>query len=377
MAQIGNLRFPKTFVLNTSAELIVAGTPDALTPFQVGIFNAKTLVGAGAAPAPTAVPVIQIHQNVGDNKFGTVRTKSISAQQVRRWHAVKNSASVAQVLYIGYDEVDATKTLTAYVGQDMILAISVYDEQLRRFFGPVGYTERIVFDAALCAPCIADCTLLDPDVIADFFVAYINGTNYPAGNFPVTLELTNWVTAVKVATGTQGAVGRKTGIKLTVNTPPIKLLNVCNTQQFYQTQLTTITASVGYNCPNFPITTTVKAKSGNGYPLEVVEMEMESQGYDRVRDVFEEIKFMRNNFIIRAQDGVKYDFYYLEFDHSHQSSGLPKDIKDPYIIIFPVVAGQGGTLEAFFNAWLGPLGFDAVTVAAGSGKGGTIQQVNA
>lgn len=377
--KIGNLRYPKVFVFDPSTELIAGNTvkPQDLTLGQVGFFNAKTGVGTTTTPTNVSAPVIEIHQNLGDNKFGTTRTKHISVESVRRWHAVKAAAAVDQITYIGYDEVDGNKSLVAYKGQEAQLNITLFDNDLMRWYGPTGYPHRINLDIARCSPCVADCELLDPDDIADFFVAYINGTNTPSGNFPVTHELQNYLTATKVATGTQGTSDRRVGIKLVGKPKAIELLETCNTQQFAKTQLFTFTVGVPLNCPNFPIATLTKPKAGNGYPKEVAELEMESQGYDRVRNVSEETKYMQSNFIIRAANGVKYDFYYLEFNVKHNDSGIPKEITDPYIVIFAVPTGTGGALQTLINGWLSPIGFTAVTIAASTGKGDGIQQVTA
>jgi hypothetical protein len=174
MSKVGNVFFQKTFVFNPTTQLIAAGVPNALTTGQVGFFNAKTGVGTTLTPTNITAPVIMIHQNLGDNKFGTTRTKPLSVQKVDSWYAVKAAAAVDQITYVGYDEVDGTKTLTAYYGQFVELVITLYSNVIKQWYGCTGYTERIPLDLSLCAACIADCTLIDPDTIADFYVAYIN-----------------------------------------------------------------------------------------------------------------------------------------------------------------------------------------------------------
>lgn len=371
---ISNFKFPKVFVFDPSTELVAGNTvkPQDLTFGQVGFFNAETQLGTTTTPTNVNAPVIVIHQNLGDNKHGTIRTKNLAVQRVRRWRGSKAATAVNQVTYVGYDEVDGDKNLVAYYGQEIKLQVSIFDDELRKWYGPTGYTHAILLDNARCAPCVADCEQMDPDDIADFFVAYINGTNTPAGNFPVTQELQNFIVATKVATGTQGTADRRVGIKLTGVSKTIELLENCNPQQFFKQQLLTFTVGVPLNCPNFPIATLTKAKPGVGYPKEVVELEMESQGYDRVRDVFEDIRMMRTTYITRAANGVKYDLYYLEVEVGHMDSGRPKEIVDPYLVIFAVPTGSGAALQTLINGWVTPLGFPAVTIAASTGKGNTV-----
>lgn len=375
MANISNLRYPKVFVFDPSTELVVDDTKYAtdLTAGQVGFFNAFTGKGITATPSPLTAPAFTVHQNVGDSKFGTVRTRVINVEKIRGWHAIEAAAGVDQISYIGYDESDANKTLTAYVGQSIEIVISVFDNELTKWFGPRGYTHRIVVDlAGSCFPCQANCDAIEPESIADWLVAHINGTDAPAGGFPVTHELKNYITASKVESGASF------GVKLVGKTPTIELIDKGNIQQHYKAQLRTFTIGIPNNCPNFPITYNTKAKTGNGYPLEVTDLEKESQGYDRVRETFEYSKYMKNNFYLRAVDGTKYDFYYLEVDASHHDSGIPKEISDPYIIIFVCANDKGAALESMMESLIGPtvVGFPKVDITNNTYKGGTPEIVD-
>jgi len=327
--------------------------------------DAQTGLAAASSVDPEDTPAIIIHQNVGDSKHGTVRSTIINREKVRGWHAIEAAPGVDQKSYIGYDESDTAKRLVAYKGQTIEFAITVYDNELTKWYGPRGYTHRIVIDlATACIPCQADCDLLDEEALADWIVAHINGDDAPSGGWPVTLELKNWITAAKVESGTSF------GVKLTAKTPVIELLDPTNPQQFFKTQLTTFTVAMSPNCPNWPITYTTKAKAGKGYPLEVQDLEKESQGYDRVREAFEDVRHMKTNYYIRATNGKKYDFYYLEYDKSHHDSGIPKEISDPYIAIFICENDKGKDLEDWMTLWLAGLGFPAVDITGDTDKGG-------
>jgi len=130
MSQISNLHFPKVFVFNPSTELVVVNTarPNDLTLGQVGFFNAITGVGSTSTITPTTAPALVVHQNLGDNKFGTTRTRTLFASAVRDWRGVKAALPADQISYVGYDEVDNTKNLVAYVGQVVELVITVWGE---------------------------------------------------------------------------------------------------------------------------------------------------------------------------------------------------------------------------------------------------------
>lgn len=366
MARIDNLRKPNVFVLDPATELQTAGSykPSNLPKFHVGIFDPETGVGAGAAPSSADVPSIIIHQNLGDNKFGTVHTPIIEAKNVIKWYGKASHVPVPQITYFGYDESDNTKDIRVYPGQELVVPITVYNEELNRWYGPNGYTVRVTLNLSLCNPCASDCTILDQDQVADQLVSIINGTDAPSGGFPTTIDLKNYVTASKVTTGTPGEADYRVGIKLVGKLLDKDTINDCNPQQFWRSKMITFKVGVPLNCPNVKVTYQQAAKEGNGFPVEVVELEAESQGYDRVRDTFEYTKFMQKNYIIRAADGTYYDLYYLSYEREHRSSVITGPVRDPYIAIFAVPHGQGGALEDFFNAWLEPLGFDAVSITA-------------
>lgn len=366
MAKLGNLRFINMFVFDPSTELVTNNTkkPTDLTKYQVGIFDNATGLGVGSTPAYPTVKEIVIHQNLGDNKFGTVRTKwPIHGARVVKWYGYPSHRNVQQITYFGYDESHATYNLTVYPGQNLLIPVTIWNNDLNRWYGPTGYTHLISLDISKCLPCLSDCDKLDPDEVGDFIVGYINGTLAPSNDFPVTNELKNYLTASKVVTGTAGDPGRRVGVKLVAkaSADTQDLLNSSDPQQYAKSHVTTFTIGVPLNCPNTPVTTTVKAKAGNGYALEVLDLEKEAQGYDRVRDVFEFTKYMKTNYITRATDAVQYDFYYLQYDVDHRSSQITGPTRDPYIAIFAVPHGTGTNLETVLNAWLLPLGFTAVT----------------
>jgi hypothetical protein len=365
---IDNLRFPKVFVFNPSSEIVFSNAvkPDQLTSGQVGFFASETgtnPVGVGTLASVTNVntPVIEIHQNLGDTKFGTTRTKQISAQSVRRWYASKAVASVPQRTYIGYNATSLDLS-GAKVGDELVIVITIYDNELRKFWGDAGYTKRIIPNPSVWAG-LNDGDPIPQLALATDIAAQVNGTDAPANAFPTQGELKNFITATVVNSGAAY------GVRFDAIAVPIELIDKSNPRQFYKPNVRsfTVATSTGYA---FPVTTTQKAVPGTGYPLEVTDLEKESQGYDRVRNSFEyNVHMTQFPYVLRAADATKYDFYTIEFEDSHAQSGLPKRVQDPSIVIFAVPTGTGANLETLFNAWLSPLGFAAVSIAASTGKG--------
>jgi hypothetical protein len=210
--------------------------------------------------------------------------------------------------------------------------------------------------------------LLDQNAVADAIVAAINDAA-PANSFPGGSELPNYMTAVKVSTGSGDTL--QVGVKITgVNATLAPITN--DPKQFFEPKVTTFEVGFGDPCITVPVLTTVVADAGDGWALLVADMEKESQGYDRVRDQFEYQRWMKlADFIINAQNGVKYDIYYVEFDEaSHVPSAGPAQYnQDTHVIAICVPTTGGVTVETFLNAWLTPLGHKAVNVSSSNNEG--------
>lgn len=368
---MSNLKHLKAFVFDPATKPIIFATdkkPHELVLGEFGIFHANSLLGVGtlASVTPVNTPVVQFHQNVGDNRHGTVRSKPVAAASVKRYYAAEARNAVAQVTYIGYKETGADKLLVKK-NQELTLVITVYEKGLSRYYAQ-PYTKRLPIDISACSDCVTDCTLLDQNAVADAIVAAINDAA-PANSFPGGSELPNYMTAVKVSTGSGDTL--QVGVKITgINATLAPITN--DPKQFFEPKITTFEVGFGDPCITVPVTTTVVADAGDGWALLVADMERESQGYDRVRDQFEYQRFMKlADFIINAQNGVKYDIYYVEFDEaSHVPSAGPAQYnQDTHVIAICVPTTGGATVEAFLNAWLTPLGHKTVNVSSSNNEG--------
>lgn len=382
---MSNLRFPKVFVFDPTqtpiavdSDLKIASLNAGLSAGQVGVFNSVTGAGIGnssggiASVSASTVPVIEIHQNLGNTRFGTIRSKPIYANRVRKFYAVKARNAQQQITYLGYKE-SGTDTLVIKKNDSVSLTILLYEKSLTRWYGPTPYSKRFDIDLSFCKSCVSDCTVLDADSVADAIVAAINDTKPANQFFEGGSELPNYLTASKVATGTGDS--RKVGVKIVTKAIDQDKLNSCDPKQFYETKLVTFTASFDNNCITAPVTYSQTADPGEGWAGMVADMERESQGYDTVRDQFEDPQWMKlANFVINAKDGVKYDLYYLDFEfHSKVTGGQTNKREEDYTVIFavPTETGNDGptvsstviSLEAVFNAWLNGLGFTAVTLS--------------
>lgn len=376
-----NLRFPKVFVTDPGATAIVSGTsakPRDLTLGQVGFFKGDTLLGAGATPSPTTIPNIQIHQNVGDSSHGTVRSKVISAQKVKRIYGVRASAPTTQIIYIGYDQVDATKNIVIKKGDEATLTVLLWANSLLPWYGRTPYRALIPIELNICDPSIPIGTELSAEAAADEIVLGINGRAAGSVDWPENDELTEFLVATKVTTGTGD--DQVWGVKVETIAVPETLLNSCDPKDFYEGRLNTFSLSMNSACFSVPVTQTQSPSAGSGWAAQVANYERESQGYDRVRNQFEDLMYMKGvpGFVINAKAGTKYDYYFLEYDWVHPTPGVDNHTRqEPFDAVLIVPTTTGAAIEAFFNAWLGPLGFTTLNVDSGTVTGQTVRIENA
>lgn len=376
---MANLRFQKTFVFDPATQLITTNTlrSQNLTNGQVGIF-APSGLGTGATPTPTTTKYIKIHQNVGDNKFGTVRTQPIQADKVIRYYAKKAVAPVAQVVTIGYNGTEGSlPALTE--GQQLKVSINIFSNKIRRYYGNVGYRRTITI-AANCGPKTAE-------EVADELVAQINNTNPNPGDFPTNFELTNFFTAEVI-----DDAATSFGVQLTAILPTDPTFVGYDPTAPHDVEIPTIAIAGQYGavqdiddiyytnlCDALLVTETVAPVSGNGFASEVRALEAESQGFDRLHTVGHmwDQRAQKPGYIFKAVDGVKYDFYYIQFEYTHQATqngASPNTITEPYEVIFAVPTGTGVLLEGVLNSYLAPMGFTAIDIADGSSVEGDLEE---
>ena len=368
-----NLSFPKVFVTNSNNSEILANpnlNPYDLAIGQIGFFNPATQKGIGfySGITPLTAPKLQVHQNVGDPSFGTIRTKEIFATKVRKWYGVKAEVPVAQISYIGFNESDPNATIKIKKGDDVSIIVNVYDKILTRWYGQGPYTKRLDINLSSCRSCTSDCTILDPVEVATEIARMINGIA-PVGSFyPEGSELRRYMIASVVQTGNGDAL--RVGVKIVGILPDIQKLNNCDPKQFADSNFVTFDIGTDNRCVTLPITKAQTATVGQGFPIHVAMDEAESQGYDRVRDQFDYAQFMKlHPFIIFAQNGVKYDQYIVEFEDTHKTTGTDTNNRsDDYSLVFYAATGTGASLESFLNAWLTPLGFAPVNISSGTNE---------
>lgn len=365
---MSNLRFLRVFVFSNVGTKWVVDTgakPPALTtgqggPFIVDQYNVVT-GGTGATPNPASIRKIKFAQNVGDSDFGTVRTQPIELEKVRRWDAKKATAAATQITYIGYDEVDGDKDITADCGKELLIPIMIWEKKLARWYSPVGFKKTLIIDTGCCPDCGSPCTAADKTAIATMIAAQINTGLQRSGDFEAGNELGQWLTATVVDNGLTDD-DLRVGVKIetkAIDNDAQQALDSCDPVKYWEFQTYYFTVGSAYNgyCDgsSLPVTTTQQADPGTGWAAGVAALEAESQGFDRVRNPVTSYPFSKkNNYKIFAVAGTKYDYFHLEYDYTHRTPGAaaPEQITEPYEVLLICPTTTGDVIETWGNTWL-------------------------
>jgi hypothetical protein len=338
---MSNLRFMKAFVFDSGDKALLTDNTKYshdLTARQLGIFD-KNGLGIGNSPSKAATGYFQIHQNVEDSKFGSIRTKPIHFGQLRAWYGKKYAAPVAQVSYIGYDESDDTKQLKATCGQEYVVPIHLYSEEIKLFW-PQGLHKNVLVKTDCCVPCADNCDLVEQTSLAAAIKAAIEADT----------ELAEWFSSITVVT-TDVDTTTIAGVKLVGKSPETCVVPCADPHQPFKFDLFSFTIGTQNYCANnWPVTTTITSTPGIGTFCEARSIEVESRGYDIQREAFDNAIYEKNNPAYLTLAGKTYDIYTLQFDYSHRTPGVATPtITEPYEVIFLVVAGTGSTLETKMN----------------------------
>lgn len=133
-------------------------------------------------------------------------TIEFEASDIISWTGQKadTSAAKTQKIAIGYDGLDASRTLNGLLDvKPLHVNLILQGEPIKRFFGKNRVVHRFVIDKGLCP---SDCSAVDTcgnipcDVIADAIIKLVDETNLysEVGGKPVQVPLKNFITASKI-----------------------------------------------------------------------------------------------------------------------------------------------------------------------------------
>jgi hypothetical protein len=177
-----NQSFRRVFVTNTPV-LLASGTTVDLAVGQVGIFDGNTY-SATTAPTYANNKAIYLGQGMPDVSHlplmaGIPQTNQLSKlikgkllKKIRRKSA---SRGQNQVVAIGFDGYDTTKTLSAKCGEVRTVYIKATGNPIEKLYSNKGFIRQYRLDTGCCDECGGDsCADVDPSTLADVLVEKIN-----------------------------------------------------------------------------------------------------------------------------------------------------------------------------------------------------------
>lgn len=183
------------FWVSNLPTLLQSGTINNLAVGQFGIFDAKTNQ-AIANPTYQNNPVIYIAQGTPDHSNfveGAMvpnvvrRTKNINGKLVKKLFGKKANRGQVELVTLGYDGIDTTKTLTAKPGETVYYWVRLTGDPIFNLNPDRNKGQIIV--GAVQMPCQNDCadncTTVDCNTVAEGIIADFNSKKL-VGGIPVT-----------------------------------------------------------------------------------------------------------------------------------------------------------------------------------------------
>src|SRR5688572_15615412 len=176
-----NQSFRRVFVSNTPV-LLASGTTVDLAVGQIGIFDGNTYA-ATTAPTYATNKAITIWQGMSDVSHlplmaGVPQTnqasKLIKGKLLKKIRRKSASRGQNQVVAIGFDGIDVTKTLSARCGDVRTVYIKATGNPIDKLYSTKGFIRQYRIDTGCCDECGGDsCADVDPSVLADVLVEKI------------------------------------------------------------------------------------------------------------------------------------------------------------------------------------------------------------
>lgn len=284
-----NQSFRDVFVVSNPA-LLTSGDSTHLAVGQLGIFNYdpkkdRLAVGTPSFPANKAIQLIVGTPPVPTNLLGAVAdqskvSKPIKGKHLLKWEGRTAQRGQTQIVAIGFDGFDTTKTLTAQCEQSKDVFLKLSGGPIDQAFHTEGrgLVRQYSLFSGCCDDCGDDCAFTSAEAMADDLVRQINtdpilslGT---ATNNPYTPEgvPTNRLVRAKKITGNPAPAADATAIQYTLAvcdngddvslgavqaqypTSTITRISRAGSTSVYQlVQNSTLSAPADFNNSGFPI----------------------------------------------------------------------------------------------------------------------------
>lgn len=152
------MNYNKTFVFVAKAgqSLKTSGLSSTLADGQLGILN-KSMTCVAAAPTYSASNYIHIALGNNDSSLSSFKSPAINPKKVTKYfgYAASSASTTGQVQisYVGFDEVDDTKSPTLDCGKSYGVGIRIWETYNNALVNPIGMTRTVVLNTDCCADC--------------------------------------------------------------------------------------------------------------------------------------------------------------------------------------------------------------------------------
>lgn len=358
-----NQRFHKIFVATNATPLTTANkTTTDLTSGQYGLFDGTTYASMGATPTYSTNKSFIIAQGTPDvsgiPKGGGIRNETDKTDHAIRgaaivgWRGKKYQAGQQEIVTIGYDGTDTTKSMTGQCDEIKNLYIKLTGKPIENLF-PGGTIRQYAVQGPCCDTCGDSCANIDPNIWVDGFISQINQDTFLGG-----IPITKFISITKL-TGTDVSSNTVVGLRITgAFVEPIS--DLCYFDIFpYNADPVHIQVSEynpdyhGSRCETtFPVTRIQEATYTFGSGQEVMRLEALSKMWDG--------RYYSDDLAIRKAEGqylftdptLNYDQYVLDFDVDYMVLGWSNSYRDRYSVEFYFPTTTGTPFQAQINAYI-------------------------
>lgn len=248
-------------IVTNNPALLRTGDSTKLAAGQIGIFDYDVKKDRVAVYPPNfaynkAIQIIQGTPEIHANLLGaianeTTKTKPIKGKKIISWTGKAAERGHNQVVAIGYDGVDTSKTISAKCEENKTVWIKLSGGPIDQIFHTEGrgYVRQFELFSGCCDDCADDCSNVNANAIADDLVNQIN-------NDPIL--------GLGTRTGNKLIVARKV-LGSSAPTPDATcteyLLSVCDSGD--DTSLGAVQTQVYANAPELDIQVTRKSRTGS------------------------------------------------------------------------------------------------------------------
>jgi hypothetical protein len=367
-----NQSFKRVFV-QANNTLLASGSTYDLATGQIGIFNAETYA-ADATPTWAEEKAIIIAQGTPDFsdlpkgamiQNETNKTHMIIGKKITGWKKAEYQAGQNNIVAIGYDGVDETKTMTVKCDEVKHLYVKLTGKPIEDFM-PGGYLLHVEAQGPCCDSCTTDdCEFVDPTDLRDEFYTRLTEHTILGG-----IPLSKFVLIEKtdgVDLDSNPVVGLKFTSAFVERESDLCYFNIFpyNAEPIFieVSEFNPDWHGTPERCAStFPFTVLQEAE----YPQGAGQWLMRYEAHHKLWD----FESYHDDLALRAAYGdwlntdpsLNYDKYSLFFDFSYKVLGWSDTYIDSYVVEVFVPTGQTA-FETAMNAYIASvtgLGIDAV-----------------